>query len=552
VLLKAAEAFVETLRAWDVRYLFGLPGSTEAPLLDALQGQDDIQYVLGLHETVLVAMADGYARVSGRPAVVGLHTTMGSLNGWSMVYNAYRDGSPVVLTAGHKETGVLARDGFSATPELAGLFRDCTKWSWQSLRGEQVAGDLYRALHVASVPRQGPTFLALPEDVLAEEVDGPHLDPGGAFRAHLAGRPDPDALAAAAELLAAAELPLLVAGSEVHKEGAVADAVALAERVGMAVVCEHGTSFSRSAFPSDHPQFFGDYGQERALVEEADVVLAVGCRMFVEFSAKRAPRLPSAARLIHVYPEPSQVGWQHPPEVGIVGSARAALRDLAEVFAARGDDSAALDERQSQVLALGRWRRERLKAVADAEWDQQPASLARVARDVRRVLPPETVLMDEAVRSSPKFREHFTVPAEGQLHRGAGGSLGWGVPAALGAQLALPDRPVVAVVGEGSLHFTIQSLWTAAQLDLPVVVVVLDNASYLAVQRAVELYLGEKREDWFPGTLLPDLDHVAVARGYGIDAERVDDPAGIPDVVDKAVRAKKPYLIDIPVEAVRP
>lgn len=550
--MNAAEAFVETLRAWDVRYLFGLPGSTEAPLLEALEGQDDIQYVLGLHETVLVAMADGYARASGQPAVVGLHTTMGSLNGWSMVYNAYRDGSPVVLTAGHKETGVLARDGFSATPELAGLFRDCTKWSWQSLRGEQVAEDLYRALHVASVPRQGPTFLALPEDVLAEEVDASSPDAGGAFRAHLSGRPEPDALAAAADLLATAELPLLVAGAEVHKEGAVADAAALAERAGMAVVWEHGTSFTTSAFPSDHPQFCGDYGQERGLLEQADVVLAVGCRMFVEFSSKRAPRLPSTARLIHVYPESVQVGWQHPPAVGIVGSARAALRDLHEAFAARGDDRAALDERRSLVLAFAQERRERLRAVADAEWDQQPASLARVARELRRVLPAKTVVMDEAIRSSPKFREHFTVPSEGQVYRGAGGSLGWGVPAALGAQLALPDRPVVAVVGEGSLHFTIQSLWTAAQLDLPVVVVVVDNESYLAVQRAVELYLGEKRDDWYPGTLLPDLDHVAVARGYGVDAARVDDPSGIADAVDEAIRARKPYLIDIPVEAVRP
>jgi benzoylformate decarboxylase len=550
--LNAAEAFVETLRAWNVRYFFGLPGSTEAPLLDALKDSDDIEYVLGLQETVLVAMADGFARASRRPAVVGLHTTMGSLNGWSMLYNAHRDGTPVVLTAGHKETSVLARDGFSATPELAGLFRACTKWSWQSLRGSQVAEDLNRALHVASVPRQGPTFLALPEDVLAEEVDGALPDAGGDFRRQLGGRPDRAALTAAADALAAAELPVLVVGAEVHKEGAVGEAVALAEAAGLAVVSEHGTAHSVSAFPTDHPQFLGDYGADGVLLEQADLVVAVGGRMFVEFSSNRAPNLPPTAKLIHVYPEPIHVGWQHAPAVGIVGGARATLRDLLETVADADENGGKVDTRRKHVLALAQDRRERLQTVADAEWHQEPLSIARVARDLRSVLPADAVVMDEAVRSSPKFRAHFTVPPEGQLHRGAGGALGWGLPAALGAQLALPERPVVAVVGEGSLHFTVQALWTAKQLDLPVVVVVVDNESYLAVQRAVELYLGEKRDDWFPGTLLPELDSVAVARGYGIEALRVSAPTDIADAVATAIRARKPCLVDIPVEAVRP
>ncbi|HET9001332.1 MAG TPA: thiamine pyrophosphate-binding protein, partial [bacterium] len=160
--MNAAEAFVATLRAAEVGMLFGLPGSTEAALLEALRADGRLRYVLALHESAAVAMADGYARASGRVGVVGLHTSVGTMNGMSQIFNAYHDRSPVVVTAGHKDRRVLAEDGFCALPELASLLRGFTKWSWQSLSAEAVASDLARALRVAVAPPPGPTYLAVP------------------------------------------------------------------------------------------------------------------------------------------------------------------------------------------------------------------------------------------------------------------------------------------------------------------------------------------------------------------------------------------------------
>ena len=166
--MNGAETIVQTLVDAGVSAFFGLPGSTEAPLLEAIRADGGLRYVLGLHEGAVVSMADGYARATGTPGVVGLHTTVGTMNGLSQVFNAFRDQSPVVVTAGHKDRAVLAEDGFCAFPDLPSLLRPCTKWSWQSLSAAAIPADLRRALHTACTPPFGPAFLAVPEDLLPE------------------------------------------------------------------------------------------------------------------------------------------------------------------------------------------------------------------------------------------------------------------------------------------------------------------------------------------------------------------------------------------------
>ncbi|HWP34245.1 MAG TPA: thiamine pyrophosphate-binding protein, partial [Thermodesulfobacteriota bacterium] len=171
--MTGAEAAVRALEAAGVEYLFGLPGSTEAPLLDALAAGAGFRYLLALHESVAVGMADGYGRASGRPGVASLHTSVGTANALGAIYNAWRDASPVVVTAGHKDTRLANRDGFCTVPDLAGLPRAFTKWSGESRAADQIAADLHRALRIAATPPCGPTFLALPEELLAAEAGGP-------------------------------------------------------------------------------------------------------------------------------------------------------------------------------------------------------------------------------------------------------------------------------------------------------------------------------------------------------------------------------------------
>jgi benzoylformate decarboxylase len=209
-----ADAFVRALRDHGVELMFGIPGSTEAALLAALRRSGVIRYVLGLHETIVVAMAEGYASTSGRVGVVGLHTSVGTMNGLSQIYNAHRHGSAIAVTACHKDRGVLTVDGFCAVTDLPGLARTFTKLSTESRSAEFIAGDLHRALHVATVPPAGPTFLSIPEDLLAETLTNAAPAHQPARTSSLRRWPDEHDVRAAVALIAAAERPILVLGSD--------------------------------------------------------------------------------------------------------------------------------------------------------------------------------------------------------------------------------------------------------------------------------------------------------------------------------------------------
>ncbi len=577
--MNGAESFVATLRAGGVGMLFGLPGSTEAALLEAIRADGGLRYVLALHESAAVAMADGYARAGGGVGVVGLHTSVGTMNGMSQIYNAYRDGSPVVVTAGHKDRHVLAEDGFSALPDLSALLRSFTKWSWQSLSAGAIAADLRRVLHVAAAPPPGPVYLTVPEDLMSEQVsDGDRL-PGGTsaaapdVSAHAAGgvlaharmgsrrghgpvglgrRPDAAAVRAAAEMLLAAHRPLLMLGSSAA--GALPDARALAEALELPVVAADRTEFSALPYPTVDPRFLGLYGEERAVLQDCDWLLAVGCRLFYPFSDRRRPRLPAGARVIHAHPDPEQVGWSTPPDIGLSGDPALVLRDLTTAVEALGGLTAAVRaERATHLAEMRRAREASLRQERAASTDGTPVPVSYLAAELGRVLPRHAIVMDEAIRSSRLLLRHCPFPEGTHLYRTSGGALGWGVPAAIGAKLARPDRPVVAVVGDGSFHFTVQALWTAVRDRAPVVVVVIDNGGYLAVKRAIEEHLNLAHDPRpHPGTALPGIDHAAVASGYGARCTPVREAGEVRQAIAAALEAEQPSVVVVPVQEARP
>ena len=554
--MNAAEAFVATLRAAEVGVVFGLPGSTEAALLEALRADGGVRYVLALHENAAVAMADGYARASARVGVVGLHTSVGTMNGMSQIYNAYQDRSPVVVTAGHKDRQVLAEDGFCAIPELASLLRGFTKWSWQSLSAEAVASDLARALRVAAAPPPGPTYLAVPEDLMAEPFgDADALPavwpvPAGPPR-DLGRRPDADSVKRAAALMLGARRPLLMLGSAAA--GAAALARSLAEMLEMPVVSADRTDLSILPYPVSDPRYVGQYGEEEEALRDCDCVVAIGCRLFFPFSDGTRPRLPQHARLIHVYPEAERVGWSVRPDIGLAADAAPALQDLGAAVASLGGlGTAERTERAAHVAALARKRRERLRVERERDADGVPISIARLAVELGRVLPPDAIVLDEAIRSSRQILAHCAFPDGATVYRTTGGALGWGVPAAIGAKLAQPTRPVLALVGDGSFQFTVQALWTAVREAAGVVTIVLDNGGYLAVKRAIERHVGAPSDSRpHPGTALPGLDHAAVAAGYGAGCAVVRDPDQLGPAITAALDAAAPAVIVVPVEEAR-
>jgi benzoylformate decarboxylase len=554
--VNAADAFVATLRAAEVELLFGLPGSTEAALLEALRADGQLRYVLALQEGAAVAMADGYARASGRVGVVGLHTTVGTMNGMSQMYNAYRDGSPVVVTAGHKDRRVLAEDGFCAFPDLPSLLRPFTKWSWQSLSADAVASDLARALRVAAAPPPGPTYLAVPEDLLAEPLEerspAPAVWPALTAPDHgFLPRADPAMVQRAATLLLSARRPLLVLGSATA--GAAAPARVLAEMLEMPVVIADRTDLSTLPYPVSDERYVGAYGEEREALQNCDCVLAVGCRLFFPFSDRRRPHLPPRARLIHVHPDAERIGWSARPDVALLADAASALRDLASaVVALGGIERAAAAERAAHVATLVRNRQERLRAERESVLQSEPISVPRFAVELGRALPPDAIVMDESVRSSRAIMAHCPFPEGVTVHSTSGGSLGWGVPAAIGAKLARPVRPVLALVGDGSFHFTAQALWTAAREHAGTVTIILDNGGYLAVKRAIEAHVGASHEGHpHPGTAIPALDHAGVAAGYGARGTIVRHPEEIAPAVERSFEADVPAVIVVPVEEAR-
>jgi len=554
--MNGADAFVATLRAAEVGVLFGLPGSTEAALLEALRADGGVRYVLALHESAAVAMADGYARASGRVGVVGLHTTVGTMNGMSQMFNAYRDSSPVVVTAGHKDRRVLAEDGFCALPDLSSLLRSFTKWSWQSLSADAVASDLARALRVAAAPPPGPTYLAVPEDLMAEplgkETTVPVVWPVPAAPPRgLARRPDADTVKRAAAILLSARRPLLVLGSAAA--GAAPLARALAEMLEMPVVSADRTDLSTLPYPVLDPRYLGLHGEEGDALQDCDCVLAVGCRLFYPFSDRARPHLPSGARVIHVYPEAERVGWSARPDIALAADAAPTLQDLAEEVASRGGlEAAARAERAAHVATLARKRRERLRIERESASNGVPISLPRFAVELGRALPPDAIVMDEAVRSSRAIQAHCPFSEGVAVHRTTGGALGWGVPAAIGAKLARPERPVLALVGDGSFHFSAQAVWTAARERAGTVTIILDNGGYLAVKRAIERHAGAPGDPRpHPGTALPALDHAGVAAGYGARHTVVRHPEEIAPTIKGSLDADVPTIIVVPVEEVR-
>jgi benzoylformate decarboxylase len=546
---RAAHALLATLRARGVRFLFGLPGSTEAAVLDALGEVPEIRYVLALQEGIAVAMADGYARASGQAGVVNLHTTVGTLGGLSLLYNAWRDRVPVVVLACHKDTRILGRGGFTTLPDTTALVRPLAKWAHQTLNPEQVAEDVERAFQQALAWPRGPAYVIVPENLLAAPVS---VDPPRPAPLPFPPRPHPEAVREVVGRLSRSERAVLVLGTEVAHQEAVEVAVQLAHALELPVLWESRRTLLEPPYPVEDPHFVGMYDPRHPAVADAEVLVVVGATLFVEFAPPPAPEIPTGVFLVHVHPDAAELGRLYPPNLAVQAGAGLFLKDLLEAVRTERDrlgDPGAL--RRAWVEQLrARWEAQRADRRR-READGRPLSAFQVGEVLGRVLPRETVVVEEAVRSCWAFLDGFPVRVGG-LFRTAGGSLGWGVPAALGVQMALPDRPVVAVVGDGSLHFTPQALWTGVQQGLPVLVVVLNNRKYLAVEAGLRELLGNREAlPPTPGIELPGIDHATVAQGYGAGGVRVEDPDALGDVVDHAFRKAReegrPYLVDVPV-----
>ncbi len=552
--MRGKQVFMEGLIAHGVEYIFGNPGTTESPILDALLDYPQLRYIVALHEGVALGAASYYAQTSGKVGVVNVHVAPGLGNSLGMLYNAFKARAPLVVTAGQQDTRLRLR-GPVLGHDLVAMAAPLTKWSVQVERADEFALILHRALKIATDPPAGPVFVALPIDVLEQETDLAPFPPGQLYRTP---DPDPAGIRAAAELLLGSRRPAIVVGDDATT--AAAEVATLAEQLGAAVWCEGIRA--HQALPSAHPNFrlglpFDTVSIRKAL-DGADVVLLVGGPFFEEVWYAPGSPLPPGATAIHVESSPERLAHNLPVSVGLVSHPRAALAALRAAIERieRGEsrafrDAAAL--RNAALRALKAQEAQAQRARAATRWDHTPISVPRLMAEIEAALSPDAIVVDESITASIDLARTVQFDRAGDYVGARGGGIGQALPGALGVKLAHPDRPVVALSGDGSAMYSIQALWTAAHHDLAVVFVILNNREYRILKHNMDTYrqrFGAKPDRGYPNMDLvsPDLGFVDLARGMGVEAMRVATPGELRPALEKALGAGRPFLLDVAIE----
>ncbi len=544
-----AEALINTLKAQGVQHIFGLPGTTVVPLLDALAGREDVKYILSLHENSVMSMAEGYARATGGPAFVSIHMIPGTANALGCMYSAQRDGVPLVVLATDQDSRISGRDTFTETSDMVEINNQFTKWSWCVPRAERIPEALNRAFKTAAAQPPGPVYLTMPKNLLAEKIEyGNTALDGQRLSTRL--EPDPEQIHNAARYLLSAERPISVAGYGVMTDGALEEMVELAELLAMPVYMEPFHPYL--TFPHRHELFFGPYRPNAPVQESADLMFGVGGRLFVEFDYSPTPMIPEGLRLIHMNVDPWEVGKIFPTEVGIVADAKSGLAALIDGVKELMD-AGARERIQLRSEHLRERKKEKDASLAQElknGWDDAPLKQWRMTADLVQEMGEETVLVNESVTASGYF---FDYPRQELYFANSCGFLGWGLGAAVGVKLAMPERKVVACVGDGSFVLGMQSLWSSMRYNLPITVVVVNNGTYVAVKGALNLHGGKAAQQ--PDTLglgsdlgSPDVDYAKIAEGFGGVGERVEKPEQLRPAIRRALDADRLAVVDVLVD----
>jgi len=571
------EAFLSVLSASGVRNFFGNPGTTELPLNDALPNFPQINYIFGIHEIPVVSMADGFAQASGGVGVANVHIGCGLGNAMGMLYNAHVAGSPVLLTAGQQDRRLQMEEPVLQA-DLVNVARPWTKWAYEVQRVEDIPAVTRRAIQTALTPPTGPVFLALPVDLQMEQRDSFNL-----ARAQVPdrrNRPALEAVRRAAAVLLCAENPAILAGSRVVESGGIAALVDVAERLGAKVFTECTTIHGRHPFPTDHP-LAGErlvYWAPRTMeqLEPFDVLLVVGMnllRMYIHHEIEHP--VPANTRIIQFDSNPWEIGKNYPVEVGVHCDLKTGLEELAALLNSRTspkrpEDRAPADihEPESERTQIQRARelaesrrenckqnqkhtRQSLQQKIREQESTRPMMPMVMMSAIAKELPKDVAIVDEGITTTGTWLESLGALPDPYGYFGQRGwALGWGLGFALGVKLAWPQRPVLALIGDGASLYGIQALWTAAHHRIPVTFVICNNAQYRILKDCGELMpLPRMKERNYLAMDLtqPEIDFLSLARGFGVEAQRVTEPGELTQIVGQSLRENRLRLIDVAV-----
>ncbi len=543
--LTGRNAFLRLLVEEGVTHLFGNPGTTELPIMEAVPDFPQLRYVLGLHESVVVAMADGYARASGRLAAANVHVAPGLGNAMGALYNAQFSGSPIILTAGQQEQGHGLTEPLLYAP-LVPVATPFVKWAVEATRVEDLPRILRRAAKVALTPPTGPVFISLPGDVLEQQAE---IDMGAPTRIDARTRPSDEALAALARRLLAAKNPVIIAGQELSTHDAFAEATALAELIGAGVYQQ--TVPYAAQYPTAHRAYLGALTRVqksiRAALEPFDLLLCLGADLLRTSVYSPLEPLPAGLPVVHVSERDWEMGKNFPTELAVRANVKETLRALLPLLKQmRGADGAAAAERRLAALAPRNWSAQRDKArVAALEVaEEKPVDPRFLMLRFAEALPKDAVVVEEALTSSLTLPAVLEQRDAKSFYGLASGGLGFALPGAIGVSLALPGRPVAAMIGDGSALYGIQALWTAAHLKLPITYVIANNRGYRILK---ERLISMRKTDRFVGMDIrePAIDYTALAGSMGVPGRRIVDPADIAPALREGLTSGGPRLIEV-------
>ncbi len=526
------EVTFELLRAHGMTTIFGNPGSTELPMLADFP--PDFSYVLGLQELVCVGMADGYAQASGRVAHVNLHTAPGVGNAVGGIFNAQANKSPLLITAGQQVRQHVLMEAILTNRQAVIGPAPYVKWSHEPVRAQDVPGAIATAIHHASLPPRGPAFVSIPMDDWGAPADDDLSAHVIARRVTGAPASDDRAMRELSTRLQVARSPVLIAGPEIDAAGGWDAAVRLAERQRLPVWATCVPGGGRIGFPENHRCFTGILPPAIAAASQTlaghDLVLVVGSSVFPYYPYIPGPLLPEGASLVVITSDPSEAA-RAPMGEAILGDVASALARLVEL-AGEARERQQPAGRQPPVPP----------AAAPPGVDRLSGSEAMAA--LADVWPADAIAVVESPSNTLALRNRLRISRPASFYLSASGGLGFGIAAALGVQLAEPDRPVVCVLGEGSAQYGITALWTAAAYRIPVTFLVLRNDEYMILK----WFAAAEQLSGIPGMDLPGLDVAAVASAYGVTAVEVAGREELSEALVGAIAAEDgPRLVQVPV-----
>jgi benzoylformate decarboxylase len=540
-------AFLRLLRDEGVEYLFGNPGTTELAIMEALGDHPELRYVLGLQEGVVVAMADGYARASNRLAACNVHVAPGLGNAMGALFNAKWYGSPLLITAGQQEQGHGLMEPMLYAP-LVPIAQPMVKWAVEVARLQDLPRIVHRAAKVATTPPTGPVFISLPGDILDAEAP---LDLGKPTRVDAATRPSDAALDRLAHRLLEARNPVLIAGHELSTHDALREAAQLAELLG-APVYQQTVPYS-AQFLSDHPAFLGSLNrnqqQVRAALQPYDLLVFLGADVLRMSVHSAVDPLPDGKAIVQISERDWELAKNYPAEIAIKANIKETLRALLPVVRnLRDPERAAQSAHKLTELASQNWsaKRERLSKEVEAAARATPIDPRYLMMRIAETLPDNAVVVEEALTSGFSLPSFLRFRDAHGYYGLASGGIGFAMAGAVGISLGLPGRPVVAIVGDGSAMYSIQALWTAAHLKLPLTYLIPNNRSYRILKERLKARSGQNQ---FVGMDLrdPEIDFVGLAQSMGVPARRITDPNDIVPALRAAVAGGAPSLLDVSV-----